>query len=569
MYLSGKMAAWLLSSWLLCCIANSILADLFTSVADLQGLLDTERAIPGLLSRYIVEEEQRLERIRELAQQYRQRNAESIETGIKDITNPINAFLMIKRKIFDWRKLEKEMGVNTADTFIKKIAEANYGVRYPTEEDLTGAAIGLLRLQDTYRLDTHDLAEGRIYKEQGNYTFSARDCFEIARAAYNEQDYYHTIMWMQEARRKAEKEDVPTADIEDIVEYLSFSLYKQGNLKHALQLTEELHKINPQHPRAKGNIKWYEDLLAEEGVRKTEFRKNLPAIVNRRPESVLGNKERTIYEALCRGEVPVSDKELSKLYCYYKRDRPFLVYAPIKVEIKRFNPLAVLFKNVLTEEEMDVIKELAGPKLARATVHDSATGKLVTATYRISKSAWLKGWEHEVVDRVNRRLDMMTNLEMETAEELQIANYGIGGHYDPHFDHARKEEGKSFESLGTGNRIATALLYMSQPLHGGGTVFTEAKSTIQPTNGDALFWYNLHKMGDGDARTRHAACPVLVGIKWVSNKWIHERGNEFRRKCGLKFSDTERYVGDIGIGPEPRDAPNLSPDLSKDIFETI
>lgn len=29
------------------------------------------------------------------------------------------------------------------------------------------------------------------------------------------------------------------------------------------------------------------------------------------------------------------------------------------------------------------------------------------------------------------------------------------------------------------------------------------------------------------------ACPVLVGNKWVANKWIHEGGQEFRRPCGL------------------------------------
>ncbi|KIH57507.1 hypothetical protein ANCDUO_12303 [Ancylostoma duodenale] len=115
----------------------------------------------------------------------------------------------------------------------------------------------------------------------------------------------------------------------------------------------------------------------------------------------------------------------------------------------------------MTDDEIEVIEQLSIPKLNRATVHDSQTGKLVHATYRISKSAWLKPWEHEVVERINKRIDMMTNLEMETAEELQVQNYGVGGHYDPHFDHARKEETESFKTLGTGNRVATVLFYVS------------------------------------------------------------------------------------------------------------
>jgi len=70
-------------------------------------------------------------------------------------------------------------------------------------------------------------------------------------------------------------------------------------------------------------------------------------------------------------------------------------------------------------------------------------------------------------------------------------------------------------------------------------VFPELKLTLFPTKNDAVFWHNLYKNGDGDLSTRHAACPVLAGIKWVANKWIHERGQEFRRPCGLREFEYE------------------------------
>jgi prolyl 4-hydroxylase len=90
-------------------------------------------------------------------------------------------------------------------------------------------------------------------------------------------------------------------------------------------------------------------------------------------------------------------------------DRPYLLLAPFKVEIVRFNPLAVLFRNVINDEEIERIQvwksiwqilrlaeksrysnntflqELSKPKLARATVQNSQTGQLETASYRISK----------------------------------------------------------------------------------------------------------------------------------------------------------------------------------------
>lgn len=152
-------------------------------------------------------------------------------------------------------------------------------------------------------------------------------------------------------------------------------------------------------------------------------------------------------------------------------------------------------------------------------------------------SAWLTGYEDPMIDKINQRIEDLTGLEMDTAEELQVANYGVGGQYEPHFDFGRKDEPDAFKELGTGNRIATWLFYMSDVAAGGATVFPDVGAAVWPQKGTAVFWYNLFASGEGDYSTRHAACPVLVGNKWVSNKWIHERGQEWRRPCALSESE--------------------------------
>jgi len=65
-----------------------------------------------------------------------------------------------------------------------------------------------------------------------------------------------------------------------------------------------------------------------------------------------------------------------------------------------------------------------------------ATGQQQLSFARVSKSAWLIDSQDSVVQDVNKRVGMITSLDMETAEDLQIANYGIGGMYEPHFDFA-------------------------------------------------------------------------------------------------------------------------------------
>jgi hypothetical protein len=60
----------------------------------------------------------------------------------------------------------------------------------------------------------------------------------------------------------------------------------------------------------------------------------------------------------------------------------------------------------------------------------------------------------------------MTNLTLDTVELFQVLNYGIGGHYEPHYDFARPSEINTFEEW-RGNRIATVIFYMSDLEAGG------------------------------------------------------------------------------------------------------
>uniref|UniRef100_A0A8B9PFS8 Prolyl 4-hydroxylase subunit alpha 3 n=1 Tax=Apteryx owenii TaxID=8824 RepID=A0A8B9PFS8_APTOW len=236
----------------------------------------------------------------------------------------------------------------------------------------------------------------------------------------------------------------------------------------------------------------------------------------------------------CRGE-PRRHPTPSLRCSYETNGSPYLLLQPAKRETVRLQPYVALYHDFVSDAEAETVKALAGPWLQRSVV---ASGeKQQKAEYRISKSAWLKDTADPAVAALERRIAAVTGLDVRApyAEYLQVVNYGLGGHYEPHFDHATSGKSPLYR-MKSGNRIATVMIYVSA------CVSAAAASVFRGAGGPALqnaalFWWNLRRNGAGDGDTLHAACPVLAGDKWVANKWIHEHGQEFRRPCGPRPED--------------------------------
>ncbi|XP_077999578.1 prolyl 4-hydroxylase subunit alpha-1-like isoform X2 [Glandiceps talaboti] len=519
---------------------SSIHGEMFTAMSDMEHLIYLESEMVDALKEYLRAEQARLDELTKFADDFEALSKKATQDAEEYLHHPVNAFLTVKRFMVDWNNVNQLVKEDMASQYMNNISQ--HEAYFPTPEDLKGAGKALFRLQDTYQLECADIADGNINDLENCPKLTAEDCFQLGRVAYEEADNYYSEMWMREALRHLESENPPTMRKSAVLDYLSYSTYMNGDPMEALRLTDELLEIDPLHERALGNKAYFENELGVNVKQRGDVGEVQDGETERvKPKRSSGDHyggflpEREKYEALCRGEmVNMSPERQRKLKCRYRHyNRPYLYLQPAKEEVVFDKPKLTLYRDSLSDEEIRRVKELAAPRLRRATIQNSVTGNLEYAEYRISKSAWLRETDDDVIARINRRIEYYTGLTMDTAEELQVANYGIGGHYEPHFDFTklRKEELNAFKELNSGNRIATMLFYMSDVAAGGATVFPRIGARLLPEKGTGAFWYNLLQSGEGDYTTRHAACPVLVGSKWVSNKWIHEYGQEFRRQC--------------------------------------
>lgn len=90
--------------------------------------------------------------------------------------NPLQAYQLVKRLTINWNKIVKTVKKDDEWQEVDRLM-TSYSMLLPKQEDLNGAALALIRLQDTYNLSLTDLADGYIMGKDSSIRLSGK-CFD-------------------------------------------------------------------------------------------------------------------------------------------------------------------------------------------------------------------------------------------------------------------------------------------------------------------------------------------------------------------------------------------------------
>ena len=194
-------------------------------------------------------------------------------------------------------------------------------------------------------------------------------------------------------------------------------------------------------------------------------------------------------------------------------------------------PYVGVFHNFLSDVEIDTLLALTKSELKRSTdqgdFDESGVQAQVVSKGRTSSNAWCNAncEAHPIVKGISKRIERVTGIPLLNYESFQILRYEKGQKYDVHHD-----MGKSDVEMPSGPRILTFFLYLSDVEEGGGTSFPtirnrETPLVMNPERGAAIIWPSVlsENMNVQHPETFHSATPVVAGVKYAANHWIHLR----------------------------------------------
>ncbi|XP_012946735.1 prolyl 4-hydroxylase subunit alpha-2 [Aplysia californica] len=413
------------------------------------------------------------------------------------------------------------------------------------DDDVIGARKSLVRLQNIYGLDPKEMIKGNYLGFEGP-SLNPIDSYAIGQAAFSGGKYKESIDWLEVALQLSEDE----SDQNDMLDIHSMGRVGKNKDNNGIEPDSVRALLGHAFQRL-GDPATARKWLAEarrEGSHDGNVDLGQLQETNDMEDNI---KTAEDFKRLCKLQHKTNTKITDhSLFCRYRS--VYLPYYRFGEEVISWSPFLSLFYDVISNREAEMIKRQASDKLFRGGVVEKTGGEI--RSIRTSHICFIDDKESQTVKRLSARVQELTKLNTEIhpggfhngqsgSEPLQVVNYGLGGHYSVHIDpYTVMNHETSVITQNHGNRLATFLVYLSSVERGGSTAFPVMDIVVSPIKNGAVFWYNYTPAGNLDTRTYHASCPVVVGEKWVSNKWIMSYSNTFTRRCGRRKHDKQKDI---------------------------
>ncbi|EDV51859.1 prolyl 4-hydroxylase subunit alpha-1 [Drosophila erecta] len=423
----------------------------------------------------------------------------------KFVSNPLNAFALIRRLNQDWPKwqnyTQKQLGMVQLNAMQDIVSAA------PESFDMDEKLKAMHRIETTYDLQPKDIAKGLLQGTKFNYKLTLRDCLALAHHTFKIDEFQRSLLWFQEALNINTDGSLELVNKLQEIELKSFATdvaKRSIYLTHQALTDEAIDKlVNSQLQDAKP--------------------KDLEQLISSNLKHWIKDSSTTLpteHNIGCQGLFP----KKTNLVCRYNfSTNAFLKLAPLKMEEISRDPYIVMFHEVISDKEIEEMKgEIKQMENGWTSLEEPK--EIVSHIYWITK-------ESSFSKRINDRISDMTGFKVEEFPAIQLANFGVGGYFKPHYDYYT-ERLKELDANNTlGDRLASIIIYAGEVSQGGQTVFPDIKVAVEPKKGKALFWFNDFDDSSPDPRSLHSVCPVIVGSRWTITKWLHYAPQMFVKPC--------------------------------------
>ncbi|XP_016992484.2 prolyl 4-hydroxylase subunit alpha-2 [Drosophila takahashii] len=435
----------------------------------------------------------------------------------KFVSNPLNAFGLIRRLNQDWPKWQNY--VQQPLGLVEDNAMQNILSKAPHSFDMNETLKAMHRIETTYDLQAKDIANGLLQSTQFNYKLAFGDCLALAYHKFEIKDFHRALLWFQEAL------SANTDPNEEVINELLGIKLKDFAISIA---TRSIYLSN----QSLSNDTIHKLVITQ---LKDAKPKDLEQLIISKLK--LWDKEKVTdsdkleadqiaHNIGCQGLF----RKRTNLVCRYNSTtNHFLKLAPLKMEEISRDPYIVLYHEVLSDKDIEDMK---------GAIRQMSNGWTAIEDPKeiVARISWTTE-ESPFRARINQRISDMTGFKLEEFPALQLANFGVGGYFKPHHDYFT-ERLRDYDANNTlGDRIASFIFYAGEVSQGGQTVFPDINIVVEPKKGNALFWFNDFDDSSPDPRSLHSVCPVIVGSRWTITKWIHYNPQIFVKPCSPRLME--------------------------------